>query len=71
MDKFKRQRNSLVVQWLGLGAFTAGVWVQSPIRELRFHKQATSKKNIYIYIKRQRVDWEEVFTIFNTEKFKY
>ena len=46
-------------------AFTARVWVQSPIRELRLHKQAISKgKNI----KRQRVDWEEVFTTFNTDK---
>ena len=46
-------------------AFTAGVWVQSPIRELRLHKQAISKRK---NIKRQRVDWEEVFTTFNTDK---
>ena len=30
--------NSLVVQWLGLGAFTAGAWVQSLIGELTFYK---------------------------------
>ena len=29
---------SLVVQWLGLNAFTAVAWVQSLIRELRSHK---------------------------------
>ena len=28
-------RNSLAVQGLGLGVFTAGAWVQSPIGELR------------------------------------
>ena len=31
-------RNSLVVQWLGLRAFTAGAPVQSLIRELRSRK---------------------------------
>ena len=30
--------NSLAVQWLGLGAFTARAWVQSLFRELRSHK---------------------------------
>ena len=30
--------NFLVVQWLGLGAFTAGTQVQSLVRELRSHK---------------------------------
>ena len=30
----------LVVQWLGLGAFTVGVWVPSLVGELRFHIQA-------------------------------
>ena len=28
-------RNYLAVQWLGLGAFTAGAWVGSLVRELR------------------------------------
>ena len=28
------QENSLAVQWLGLRAFTARAWVQSPVREL-------------------------------------
>ena len=44
--------NSLVVQWLGLGAFTAMAWVQTLVGELRSHfPQATqrSQKNIYIY----------------------
>ena len=27
---------SLAVQWLGLHAFTAGAWIQSLVRELRF-----------------------------------
>ena len=38
--------NSLVVQWLGLSAFTARAWVQSLVRELRSHKPsgATRKK---------------------------
>ena len=30
--------SSLVVQWLGLGAFSAMARVQSLVRELRFHK---------------------------------
>ena len=30
--------NSLAVQWLELGAFTARPWVQSLVRELRSHK---------------------------------
>ena len=30
--------SSLVVQWLGLGSFTAGAWVQSLVRELRSSK---------------------------------
>ena len=33
-----RSRHSLVVQWLGFGAFTAGAQVQSLVRELRSHK---------------------------------
>ena len=37
--------NSLAVQWLGPGAFTAVAWVQSLVRELRSHKliQATQQ----------------------------
>ena len=31
-------RNSLVVQWLGLGAFTFGARVRSLVGELRTHK---------------------------------
>ena len=30
--------------------------------------QASHKQKIYIYIKRQRVYWEQVFTTFNTDK---
>ena len=39
--------NFLVVQWLGLNAFTAGVWFQSLVGELRSHKSCgvTKKKN--------------------------
>ena len=37
--------SSLAVQWLGLGAFTAVVWVQSLVRELRSCKlRGTAKK---------------------------
>ena len=37
--------NSLGVQWLELGAFTAVAWVQSLVRELRCHKpHGTVKK---------------------------
>ena len=36
--------NSLVVQWLGLGAFTAGVWVRSLVGELRSCKVRKKKK---------------------------
>ena len=36
--------NSLAVQWLGLGTFTAGAQVQSLVRELRFHKLCSLKK---------------------------
>ena len=40
--------NSLVVLWLGFGAFTALAWVQSLVRELRSHKLSsmTKKKKI-------------------------
>ena len=37
--------NSLVVQWLGLSAFTARAWVQSLVRELRSHKLCGMAKN--------------------------
>ena len=47
--------NSLAVQWLGLGAFTAGVQVQSLIRELRSRKphhvakKKKKKKNFSLF----------------------
>ena len=40
---------SLVVYWLGFGAFTAGAQVQSLVRELRSHRphiQSKKKKKI-------------------------
>ena len=44
-------RNSLVVQWLGLSAFTAMAWVQSLVGELRSCKpHRVAKIYIYIYI---------------------
>ena len=42
--------NSLAVQWLGLGAFTARAWVRSLIGELRFCKvQGSQEKKIFFY----------------------
>ena len=39
--------SSLVVQWLGLGAFTAMAWVHSLVRELRSRKaRGKAKKKI-------------------------
>ena len=41
-------RNSLVVQWLRLGAFTAGAQVQSLVGELRTRKpRGEGKKKSY------------------------
>ena len=37
-QKLKHKENCLAVQWLGLGAFTAGAQVQSLVGELRSHK---------------------------------
>ena len=45
--KLLKQGNSLAVQWLGLGAFTATVGVQSLVGELRSHKPpGVAKKKI-------------------------
>ena len=33
-----------MVQWLGFCTFSAGAWVQSLVRELRFHKPHAKKK---------------------------
>lgn len=38
MFKTSYKGSSLVVQWVGLGAFTAVAWVQSLFKELRFRK---------------------------------
>ena len=35
-----------MVQWLGLGAFTARAWVQSLVRELKFLKLSSVAKKI-------------------------
>ena len=40
--------NSLVVQWLGLSAFTAGGWVQSLVRELRLPLLPPLQKRRYL-----------------------
>ena len=37
--------NSLVVQWLELGTFTAGAWVPSLVRDLRSLKLRGAAKN--------------------------
>ena len=36
--------NSLAVQWLRLGAFTARIWVQSLVGELRSHTAQPKKE---------------------------
>ena len=41
--KNKLLGNSLAVQWLGLGTFTARTWVQSLVRELRSCKFCSRK----------------------------
>ena len=40
------ERNSLVVQWLGLHAFTPGAKVRSLVRELRSYKPSGMAKKI-------------------------
>ena len=42
--KYDTNGNSLAVQWLGLGAFTAGAWVQSLVKELRSCKSCDVAK---------------------------
>ena len=37
--------NSLTVQWLGVGAFTARVWVPSLVRKVRSHKKKRNNPN--------------------------
>ena len=47
LRKMYKQGNSLVVQWLGLRAFTAVAQVQSLVGELRSHKPCSAaKKNV-------------------------
>ena len=40
--------NSLAVQWLGFGTFTAGAWVRSLVEELRSHRlhSMTERNNL-------------------------
>ena len=38
--------NSLVVRWLGLGAFTAMIWVQSLVRKSRSYKVCGTAKKL-------------------------
>ena len=63
---------SLVVQWLRLGAFTAGAQVQSLVGQLRFHKlsgAAKKKKKTPIWLVHRyftlNVSWSE--PMFSTE----
>ena len=43
------KRNSLVIQWLGLSAFTARAQMQPLVRELRACKQLSQgKKKVYV-----------------------
>ena len=45
-----RHGNSLLIQWLGLSAFTAGAWVRSLVRELRsckLHGVVQKKKKLW------------------------
>ena len=54
----KKKGNSLVVQWLGLCAFTAGAQVQSLVRELRSrepHSVAKKKKKERLSFLRSQV----------------
>ena len=46
--------NFLAVQWLGLGAFIAGAWVQSLVRELRSQKPQGMAKKIFSFKKEKR-----------------
>ena len=40
--KIRNKENSLVVQWLGLGPFTARAHVRSLVQELRSHKPSSA-----------------------------
>ena len=44
----------VVVQWLGLGTFTAMAWVQSPVRKLR----ACKLHGLSVCICKQCLGWE-------------
>ena len=57
------QGNSLVVQWLGLSAFTAGAQVQSLVRQLKSHKPCSVAKK-----KKKKDDTNEL--IYKTETDK-
>ena len=44
-------QNSLVVQWLGLSAFTVGIWIQSLVRKLRSCKPCGRAKKLKCFKK--------------------
>ena len=47
VSRYENSWNSLAVQWLGLGTFTAMAQVQSLVRELRSQHKAKKKKERY------------------------
>lgn len=55
-------------QWLGLGSFTSGAWVQSLVRELRPHKLCSREEVVdyTIYKREMTVDSTDFDT---TEQF--
>jgi len=40
--------DSLVAQWLGLGVFTAGAWIQSLVQKLGSHKPFGMAKTTFL-----------------------
>ena len=70
---FKKKKtlgNSLVVQWLGRGAFTARAWVQSLVGGLRFHKVKINKAlRIFFNIYSSVVDVQYYATFRYTAKY--
>ena len=62
--KKKTIHNSQVVQWLVLHAFTAVLWVQSPVRELRFCKlQGTAEKKKRLWITWRGCLWSSLLIL--------
>ena len=65
VDRFSKSPtgNSLVVQWLGHGLSVPGVWVQSPVRELRFCKLRSVAKT---KIKKRKKKRKALYTVLET-----